>query len=380
MKTNKKISKILYYQSKWTVLFCITVLSLMIFTIQSCERESINETKNLVTSAVVSKTSTIGNVQSSNDEPIANAVIKLGDKQIAQTNSQGKFIVGDTIQSGDVLSIQHPDFVTLYKVIEDNTEFFFQMKKRAEVKRIYSQNLSVLNIGGGAQIGIPPNAFSNNGVLFTGAVDIQATFIDVTDDSDLVSAPGVYIAETNLGGLYPLQSYGMMEIMATIAGTDIELSLADNKSIRISFPILDEGTPDKVNLYELNPITGYWSSIGVLTTVNGRLQGSITTINGGYNADKPCANRLVCVKVKIEYKNGDPKCSVGLKGLSYRGFSGLYIPNEDGYVRFWGCPDSVIQLRACRSNDPAFNQIFDLSNFPLDSSGCIDLGVWTINN
>ncbi len=380
MKTNQ-ISHVLNRNRKGTLLFCTTMLLAIIFTIQSCEKEGITESKNEVIELETSKTSAVGSIQSTANKPIANAIIKLGKQKIARSNQQGNFILGDNFEIGDVMTIEHPDFVTLYKVINENTKFFFLMKERAKPNRINSESESVIDVGPGGQITIPPNAFSNNGVMYIGAIDIRATYIDVTNDSELESAPGAYISENNSGtNLSPLESYGMMEITATIPGTLLPLELINGMSIQVSFPILDDGTPDKVNLYALNETSGYWSSVGVLTAVNNALQGSITSVNNSYNADIPCANELICVKIKIEYTNGNPGCGIGAKGLSYRGRDGFYYPNQNGYVRFWVCPDSAFQLQACRSANAEFNQIFDISNAIIPPSGCIDLGVWTINN
>ncbi len=380
MKTNQ-ISRVLNRNRKGTLFFCTIIILAFIFTIQSCEKETITESKNEVIQLRTSKISSIGSIQSTTNAPIANAIIKLGTQKIALSDQQGNFILGDNFEVGDVMTIEHPDFVTLYKVIKENTKFFFLMKERAQPNRINSDSVSVIDVGPGGQITIPPNAFSNNGVMFNGAIDIRVTYIDVTDDSELESAPGTYIAENNFGtNLYPLESYGMMEVTATIAGTSSLLTLIDGKSIRVAFPILDDNTPDKVNLYELNKTSGYWSPVGVLTTVNNTLEGTISSVNNGYNADKPCANRLVCVRIKIEYTNGDPGCGIGAMGLSYRGFDGLYVPDKNGYVRFWVCPNSVFQLRACRSEKDTYNRVFDLSNTTTPPMRCIDLGVWTIDN
>ncbi|MEW7291981.1 hypothetical protein [Aquimarina sp. 2304DJ70-9] len=381
MKTNQ-ISRVLYQQKKSVLFFCSIAFLAIVFTTQSCENEEVIESKNTVTTKEVTKNSTLGNLQSTNNEPISNAKIKLGDQILAISGSRGNFALDKKdFEINDVLIIEHDDFVTLYKVIVPNMKLFFLMKERADLIRIGSNDGGVIPVGPGGEISIPSNAFSNNGNPYNGAVDIRATYIDVTDDSELESAPGAYIADDGPGtNPYPLASYGMMEIMATIAGTTTLLDLRQGKEIKTSFPILDEDKPNDVNLYELNRVTGYWSELGELTAVDNTLQGSITSLNNGYNADKPCANRRICVKIKIVYANGGTDCGIGVRGITYRGFDGLKTPDKDGYVRFWVCPNSVFQLRACRSDDPIYNTTFDLSTVIMNPFGCTDLGVWTINN
>ncbi len=381
MKTNK-ISRVLYRQKKSVLFFCSIALLAIVFTTQSCENEEVIESKNTVTTEEVTKNSVLGNLQTTNNEPISNAKIKLGDQILAISGPRGNFVLDkNDFEINDVLTIEHVDFVTLYKIIAPNMKLFFLMKERVDPIRIGSNDGGVITVGPGGEISIPSNAFSNNGNPYNGAVDIRATYIDVTDDSELESAPGAYIADDGPGtNPYPLESYGMMEIVATIAGTLTPLDLRPGKEIKTSFPILDGDKLNDVNLYELNNVTGYWSESGELTTVDNTLQGSITSVNRGYNADKPCADELVCVKIKVEYKNSDPVCGIRLKGLSYRGFDGPKMPIINGYVYFWVCPNSVFKLKACRSNDPNFSTTFDLTTANMNPLGCTDLGVWTIYN
>ncbi|MGY3793812.1 hypothetical protein [Aquimarina sp. 433] len=326
-----------------------------------------------------------GTLQTKNNKPIVNATIKLRGDIIAFSDSKGGFVLEEnSFRLGDVLTIEHEDFVTVSKVIEKNTKLFVLMKERAKAHVIDADKGAEIPVAFQGQISIPSNAFNYRGKPYNGKVEIRATYIDVTDPFELRSAPGSYIAEEEDGTLYPLTSFGMIEITATIPEKNIPLDLNEGAVIDASFPIQTENTPEQVNLYELNKETGYWDISGVLVNQGNVLRGEITSVNSSWNADDPCANALVCVRVQVVYTNGDPGCYVWATGLTYNGFSGHFTPDANGFVEFWVCPDSVFQLNACLClcvpGGPIYTSIIDLSTVTMNPSGCTDLGVWTINN
>ncbi len=327
-----------------------------------------------------------GSLQTTEHKPIADATIKLNGKVIAVSDAEGNFTLPEnSVSIGNVLWIEHWDFLTVSKVIEEHTALFVLMKERAKTRIIQAEKGAEISIESDGQIVIPPSAFSYKGKPYTGEVAIRATYIDITNPLELRSAPGSYVATNDENGeLYPLTSFGMIEITATIPGENIPLELNEGMAINTSFPIRTENTPDEVNLYELNEETGYWNLSGVLINQGNVLVGEITSVNSAWNADDPCANSLVCVRVKVEYTNGDPGCYVWATGLSYNGFSGHFTPDANGYVELWVCPNSVFRLEACLclcgSGVGIYTSMIDLSTVTMNPSGCTDLGVWTINN
>ncbi|MBQ4803156.1 hypothetical protein J8L88_09875 [Aquimarina sp. MMG015] len=369
--------------------FLITLLAIITF-FYACNDEFTASEKEVVLETTLKKEGVLdrlsGTLQTTNNKPIDNATIKLKGKIIGISDAEGSFILKENSFSlGDVLTIEHQGFVTVSKVIEENTKLFVLMKERAKAHVIDSKKGAEISVASDGQITIPPNAFSYKGKPYSGLVEIRATYIDITNQLELRSAPGSYIAENEEDGtLYPLTSFGMIEITATIPEENIPLDLAEGVAIDTSFPIRTENTPEQVNLYELNRDTGYWDISGVLINQGNVLRGEITSVNSSWNADDPCANALVCVRVQVVYTNGDPGCYVWATGLTYNGFSGHFTPDANGFVEFWVCPDSVFQLNACLClcipGGPIHTSIIDLSTVTMNPSGCTDLGVWTINN
>lgn len=368
-----------------------SILLLVITCFYACEEEITTENNKTEILETTFKKESIsdqltGGLQSTNGKPIENAIIKLREETIGRSDAEGHFVLKENKYAiGDVLTVNHTDYITASIVIEQNKKLFILMKERAKVYIINSEKGAEISVEHDGQITIPANAFSYKGELYKGSVAIRATYIDVTDSSELRSAPGSYIAQKPEGGdLYPLTSFGMLEITATIPEENIPLELSEGNVIDASFPIRTENTPEEVNLYELNTATGYWDISGTLVNQGNVLRGEITSVNSAWNADEPCANTLVCVRVQVLYTNGDPGCYIWATGLSYNGFSGHFVPDANGFVELWVCPNSIFQLNAClclcTPGGPIHTNMIDLTSVTMNPSGCTDLGVWTINN
>lgn len=337
-----------------------------------------------------------GHVRTSENQPIANVTVKNGTQVLAVSDSEGYFAFkGAPAAEGDVLTFEHSGFITVSKVIAADTKLIIWMKKRAESVIIDSKEGGIVKLERGGNLRIPANAFTLDDRSYNGPVEITASYVDVTNRNEVRSAPGSYIArDTITRELVPLTSFGMVEVTAVIPEANRELELRRERPIQASLPILTETTPRRVNLYELDRDSGYWILAGQLTSFQNTLLGEITTVNSTWNADDPCSDALVCVKVEVIFQNGNPGCGVGAEGITYQGFDGIHSIGPDGYVELMVCPDSVFELGACwllccgpgvPSSDPCCNNpqhrtTIDLSTVTMNPNGCTDLGTWVINN
>lgn len=365
----------------WLILFSLLMIS--------CSNEEIDsknmnpeDSKNMpriVDTRGVNKVLTI----TPDGEPISGVAIKKRGEIIGYSDDNGNFDLEQyEINYGDVLNFEHRNFTSVTKVIGEYTILTILMKRRGATNIIDSSRGSEITFMAGGSVSIPPNAFSFNGSPYDGAVAIRVTYIDITNDNDLRSAPGSYIALDSENNLYPLTSFGMLEVTAEIPDENLKLQLREGQSIRTAMPILTDEAPDSVNFYEFDERTGFWILKDMLQNRNNILLGQMSSVNRSWNADRPCSQNLVCVKIKVIFTNGDPGCGVAAQGLSYRAYDGPNAINSNGYVSFNVCPDGVFKLLSpvAPCPGPYFSTIIDLSTVTMNPSGCTDLGVWTINN
>lgn len=337
-----------------------------------------------------------GYIRTSENHAIADVIVKNGTQIIGRTNAEGYFrISGEPLEEGDVLSFEHSGFITVSKVLAADSKLIIWMKERAQSVIINSKEGGTIRLERGGDLRILANAFTFENRPYDGPVEITASYVDVTNSNEVRSAPGSYIAfDAATNNLVPLTSYGMVEITAVIPEVNQPVELRRDRAIQATLPILTDDSPSRVNLYELDRASGYWILAGQLTNFQNTLQGEITTVNSTWNADDPCSEALVCVKVKVIFQNGNPGCGVGAEGITYQGFDGIHSIGPDDYVELMVCPDSVFELGACwllccgpgvPSSDPCCNNpqhrtTIDLSTVTMNPNGCTDLGTWVINN
>ena len=321
-----------------------------------------------------------GEVLDLNNAPIAGVEVRLDGIVLAITDTDGIFELSTELSEGDVLTFERDGYVKVSKVFRENLVLVILMKERGESFSINPEDAHTLTYDSGLILEIPAEAFSLNGEKYVGEAVVTATTFDATNQMDLISAPGTFIAEqTGTDNLVPLTSYGMAEVLVQ---TPENIPLELDTEIIIVFPLISDETPETVNLYVLNEATGYWSLSGELVNNGNQLQGAINTVNSAWNADEPCADQLICVEVNIQYANGNFGCGIGALGLTYQGFDGRHSPDQNGNVQLMVCPNSVFELQACfiAGSGPVYTQLIDLNNFTPNPSGCTNIGTWVIQN
>ena len=322
--------------------------------------------------------------------PLEEVEVFNGEDLLALTNSEGvfEFDSGDITES-DVLTFKHVDYVTVSRVYNENSDLLVFMKDREAAVSFESSEGQTIELESGFELDFPADAFELNGESYNGEVLVTVTYFDPLDQKDVISAPGPFIS---LDGdvLAPLSTYGMFEVLA-LTPEDEELDLAADVTATVNFPGID-GAPGDVNFYELNRETAYWAEVSVLENTGNQLQGEINTVNSSWNADEPCSDQLICVKVKIEWANGDPGCGIGATGVTYQGFYGWQRPDANDEVELMVCPDAVFELGACWylccgpgnppscCDNPQYKKNIDMSTVTLNPNGCTDLGTWVVPN
>jgi hypothetical protein len=378
MKTNLILKKI-----TWTVL-----LFLVFTSCQNADNSTSIDSNNTETLSIRSTINPNGNVFSSENQPIENVTVKKLGNVIARSNASGNFTLDGTIlNEGDVITYEHPDFITVTKVLKTNSSLSIFMKRRAAGKIIDSRRGGAIALEKGGGIRIPANAFSFRGTPFNGEVKITASYIDVTNDNEVRSAPGAYIAfDAARNNLAPLASFGMIEVNAVIPQNNEPLELTKGSSIQVALPVLNPDTPATVNFYELDRDNGYWVLEGNLQNTQGMLLGEITEVNETWNADEECSEELICVKAKILTAEGFPTgCFIHVVGLTYDGYDGYYTTDSSGNVELMVCPDSTFEIQSCLNSadfeppTPQYTVIIQIEPSDIDpNSDCTDLGTWIL--
>lgn len=264
------------------------------------------------------------------------------------TNAKGEFDIRDLKTNLDYyIRIEHENYVTVVRRIRftagGNISLNFPLIPRGKEQRFNAADSIVIKEPGGFSIEVKPNSFiTKDKGTYTGEVAIRATFINPKENNFIVASPSTFITSDNK----PLQTYGMAEIYATTPKGE-RLDIRKDRPVKITIPNIS-GLIAGTGLYRLNMENGLWIREGEfsLNTQTNTLSGMVTSISSAWNADQPCSNTLVCIRVQVVDNNNTPRPGyfIGAKGLSYLGYTGLFQTDANGYVNLYVCPNSVFKF------------------------------------
>lgn len=274
--------------------------------------------------------------------------IKIGNISV-YSNSKGEFLVDNLIAGEEyMMSIRHKDYVEINKKItltdvSKNMSATFSLIKRNEKQIFNTRDTITVKYENNGIISFKANSFINNlSMPYNGKIGISVTFINPVKPKMILGSPANFIALES-GKKIPLKTFGMIEILATdSAGNRLDI----NKPAKINFPIIDSITTG-TGFYHLDLSTGYWIREGILSfdKVSYSMLGEVTSISSAWNADQPCSEALVCVRIRVVDELGNPSPRyVGAIGLSYNGYYSPVSPDAQGYAELYVCPNSVFQI------------------------------------
>jgi len=284
----------------------------------------------------------------SSQELIENATISI-DNQKVQTNKNGEFVKTDLKTNNEYfIKIEHPDYVSIirkvkYTILKDITTNF-PLIPRNPAQKFNASDSIIATLNEGSSIEVQPNSFiTKDGSQYNGEVIIRATFINPQNNNSIISSPSTFISSDSL----PLQTFGMMEIYATSSKGE-RLEIKGNKPIKVKIPNIT-GLTANTGLYSLNMENGSWIKKGEFRFDNNptnTLSGLVTSISSAWNADNPCSNSLVCIRVLVVDNSHAPRPGyfIGAKGLTYLGYTGLFQTDANGYVNLNICPGETFKF------------------------------------
>lgn len=336
--------------------------------------------------------------------PIKDASIIINNKSIL-SDASGSFKT-QSLKTGMeyLVKVQHPQYVSIARfytpeIVDSSGTISFPLLKRNEARQFNTSDSIIVDFfDGKGKIKIDPSNWHtiprNNlekGVPFEGEFRLQVTYFNPENPAQISASPAPLLMESK-NGRVPLKSYGMLEIFATDLNGN-QLDISENDVVEIELPsIIDIN--QNTGMFTVSS-TGVWEYINEFTfnAESNTLLGSVSSISDAWNADDPCAEALVCVRIKFLNTDGSPASTTFYyRGLTYQ--TNWEIGNSDsqGIAEIYVCPDQVFQIFSqipccggLSASDPGYDfcciqngisviQTIDLSNVTL-TPPCTDLGI-----
>lgn len=327
--------------------------------------------------------SVTGFVMDSALEPIANAVVKMGNLTTA-TDDYGHFFFNDVEMNaaGTLVTIEKQGY------FNGSRRFFAIENKMNRVKiemlaKSFDYNFNAADGGtvqttDGASIVFPANSIKKaDGTIYTGEVKVAAKWLDPSNVRTFDQMPG------NLQGVdreieeVALSTYGMMAVeLESDAGE--ALNISDGNTATLSMPVpnsLQGNAPSEIPLWSYNEEHGIWVEEEYKATLtNGEYVGEVSHFSF-WNCDYPFP--LIELSGVLHDNNGNPLSNyqvgvtLNLAGTGYAftspdgSFSGKVPADEDLVLEVYG---NCYQLIHSQNIGP-FSDTHDLGVVTVDVSG-----------
>lgn len=290
-----------------------------------------------------------GNVLNVEGFPVPGALVRTPGGAETVTDAAGQFrISGLPATPRLAVTVEAPGY--------DGTTAIYAVRSGVELRRpILIKQLPAATViaantggtvtfaGGGGEVDIPANAFA--GVAPGAAVSVQASYIDTQDPAQFSTAPGDFTGITTSGAPVQIESFGMINVIATDAQGQ-RLDLAPGQQATIRLPLRGGTAVPTRALWTFDTQTGNWVEAGTATVTPTSIDATVSTLAPRLNVDTPFAPRCIAVQVfKTDGVTPRPNEYVTVNGVSYAGFTQGWT-GTSGVVQFQVPSTSQVLIKA----------------------------------
>ncbi|WP_323788419.1 carboxypeptidase-like regulatory domain-containing protein [Psychroserpens sp.] len=275
----------------------------------------------------------LGTVVDTNDNPIDNAMISIGNKT-AITDSNGVFIIEDAPvnQRFGYVKAEKAGFIHASRaVVPSNGTNKVRIMMLAETiaGSTSSGTQETIALANGASVALEGAYIKADGSSYSGNVNVIMHHLDPADDNMRDQMPGMLYAANAQNEERMLQTFGMLAVeLRGSAGED--LNIAEGSSAEIRMPLdasLMSNAPATIPLWYFDEVNGYWIEDGQATLVGTEYVGTVSHFSF-WNCDIPAEYVDFCVTVLNSDGNPVANTQVNLTSTNYG--TGYGYTNENG--------------------------------------------------
>ena len=211
-----------------------------------------------------------GNIIDETGQPAAGVQIQAGAKTVT-TDADGYFrIVNAALDKNAALVIaEKPGYfkaLRSFTATSGANHVMIKLIKKTTAGTIDATAGGSVTLSNGSKIGLPANAVvkASGGNIYSGTVNVYATYIDPTADDIAQMVPGSFMADDKNNKRVTLASYGMLAVELESA-TGERLQIAAGSVATLTTPIpssIRSSAPSTIALWYVNEQTGIWKEEG----------------------------------------------------------------------------------------------------------------------
>lgn len=252
-----------------------------------------------------------GLVTDDNNQAVVDATVSIGTNFI-QTDENGYFSFEDVAinTKGSLVRVRKEGYFYNAKFVDSrlNKQNYTKIKMIPKsLTGSFSANTGgVISTDDNARIQFLPNSIQQeNGEVYTGDVNVYATWIDPTAADLYERMPGDLRAVNIEGNQQQLTTYGMIGVELESESGE-PLNIAESQTATIELPIpeaLVSSAPSTIPLWHFNEFSGYWEEEGSATLDGNKYIGTVNHFSF-WNCD--IANDFVNIDGMVTNQVGTP--------------------------------------------------------------------------
>ena len=250
----------------------------------------------------------IGQVVDVNNNPIANAAVKIGNST-TQTDINGVLILNsaNVNENFAYITATKSGYVNGSRAVVPTTgknNIRIMLLPLQTTETIQSGESSTVTIGA-TQVVFDGSFMDENGDAYSGSVKVSMFHLMPSNDNLSDIMPGMLYAENAQGQARALETYGMLHVELTGNGGQ-KLQIASGHTAAISLQIDSAqmaSAPATIPLWHFDEVNGYWKEDGYATKQGNKYVGTVSHFSW-WNCDAPFAT--VELSVTVLDANGNP--------------------------------------------------------------------------
>ncbi|WP_299228333.1 hypothetical protein [uncultured Psychroserpens sp.] len=247
----------------------------------------------------------LGSVVDSNNNPLNNVVITIGDS-FTSTDDNGVFIINEASvnQRFAYVKAEKDGYIHASRAVVPNSgtnSIRIMMLPETIAGTTASGTQETIALPNGASVALKGDYIKEDGSTYSGNVNVILHHLDPTDENMQDQMPGMLYAANAQNEERMLQTFGMLAVeLHGSSGEDLNLAEGSTAEIKVPLdPSLVSNAPATIPLWYFDETHGYWIEDGQATLVGNTYIGSVSHFSF-WNCDIPAEAVNLCVTVTYE--------------------------------------------------------------------------------
>ena len=277
----------------------------------------------------------IGNVIDSNQNPIENVIISIGNDQIL-TDENGVFIL-ENAQINErfaFVKAEKQGYIhgsRAFVPSNGSNKVSIMLLEETVAGTTSSGSDATISLTNGASVSLQGEYIKEDGTAYAGSLDVIIHHLDPTDEMVNLQMPGMLYAANSNDEERMLMTLGMLAVELKGTGGE-DLNLAEGSTAEIKIPVdasLMSSAPSTIPLWYFDETNGYWIEEGQATLEGNYYVGTVSHFSF-WNCDIPAEAINLCVNVINEDETPFANTRVTITSTTFGTRSGY--TNELGEV------------------------------------------------